>query len=151
VFCWALFLHREMYFIIIHSVSFFPSFPPPLASSNSPTFGNMYYIYMIVIIYIYIYICDNDCIYIGSIFHIWKNTCDLFLNWLTSLKTMFPLTYILFYVWHKVSSEIFLQIILKNPFASVLPSFFICPWNVLSYVNPLFWWNISSLVFWEKV
>jgi hypothetical protein len=34
------------YFIIILSPSFFPSFPPPFVSSNSPTLGNVFCIYL---------------------------------------------------------------------------------------------------------
>jgi hypothetical protein len=40
-------------FNIIHFLSFFSSFPPPLVSSNSPTTGNMFW---------YMCIYDNACI-----------------------------------------------------------------------------------------
>jgi hypothetical protein len=83
-----------MHIIIIHPQSFIPSFPPPLVTSSSPTFGNMLhkymhmyiyiflyvyvciYIYMCICIYIYmyiyvyIYIHNNTHICIGSIVHI---------------------------------------------------------------------------------
>jgi hypothetical protein len=45
VFCVSCSYPDLMCFIIIHSLSFFSSFPPPLASSNGPTFGNMFSIY----------------------------------------------------------------------------------------------------------
>jgi hypothetical protein len=44
--------------IIIHFLSFFPSFPPPLVSPNSSAFGNMFYMYL------YAFIC------IGSVLNI---------------------------------------------------------------------------------
>jgi hypothetical protein len=60
-----------MYFNIFHSLSLFSSFSPPLVSSNSPTFGNMFRIY----IYMYIYIYTHTHIYIHIYMHIYDNAC----------------------------------------------------------------------------
>jgi hypothetical protein len=52
--CCVLFLHSVMHFNIIHILSFFSSFTPPLVSSNNSTIGNM--------------LCTYICIY--------KNVCN---------------------------------------------------------------------------
>jgi hypothetical protein len=60
-----------MYLYIIHSLSLFFSFPPPLIF-NSPIFGNMFCIF--------ICIYDNSHICAESIFHIRVKICELCLS-----------------------------------------------------------------------
>jgi hypothetical protein len=73
VFHHVLFLHR---YDVFHYYSLF------LVSATSPTFEYMLciYVYIIVCVCVCIYIYIYIYIYIGSIFHIWEKTCDLWIS-----------------------------------------------------------------------
>jgi hypothetical protein len=74
-----------MYFIITHPVSFFPSFPPPLVSYSSPTFGSMFCIYLYVYMIMLVVVLDLSSI------HERKHEAFVFLNlaYFTSFPTAF--------------------------------------------------------------
>jgi hypothetical protein len=52
-----------MYFIIIHSLTFFPSFPPLLVTSNSLTFGNTFCVYLYVYMIMLVFVLDLTSTY----------------------------------------------------------------------------------------
>jgi hypothetical protein len=66
VFCWILFLYRCNTFQYC-SLSFFSSFPPHLASSNSPTFRNIFCMYLYILWCLYWYLGQSST----------EKTCDL--------------------------------------------------------------------------
>jgi hypothetical protein len=66
--------YTDVVYFIIHSLSFFSYFPPFLVSSNSPTLGNMFciylYVYMIVLVFVLDLSSTNE----------WERTCILCLS-----------------------------------------------------------------------
>jgi hypothetical protein len=69
-----------MYFNIIHSLSFLSSFPPPLVSSKSPTFGNIFSVYMCTCVCVCVCVC-RWCLYLYRVYHPYmRKSCNLCLS-----------------------------------------------------------------------
>jgi hypothetical protein len=76
VFCCVLSLCScDVFHYYPFSIFLFFFLPPPLDSFNSPTFGNVFYIYLYLCITMIVFILD-----VSSVFHMWEKTCDLCLS-----------------------------------------------------------------------